>query len=234
MEFFQTKKKNTFRIKKCENCEFSSHSDEELNLHEQICYKKHLTHEINVKNYPSSNNLNGGKDLDYIMDIACSNNTPNSLKIIKNNEMGTISGEKYLVNESIELEHFVERNHIKLPNFNSGHYDLSESSMNKSVSGFMGSAAYSQNNSFNIPNPGSDHKINNNNLGEIPKQHKLCIISPSDHKDRKDKNRKCIVCKNLKIGEIVKMFACNDIVHLHCFKEELIGSICPSCNNIIQ
>ena len=80
-------------------------------------------------------------------------------------------------------------------------------------------------------------KINNLNIKDTSvgfKDYKICIISPHDLRDRKQKNRKCIVCYKLKIGDMVKVFECNDIVHWQCFSDNLFGLPCPNCKGTIQ
>ena len=239
MDFFHLKSKNSFSSHFCAYCNFSSHNKDDLVLHEKNCrniknnpnYERAITNTFD-NTLEEISNFNAAVDLDH-----SDNPTPISFKLIKTNYSGYKSNEISLGDNEYEMHNLNKIHHqnnnplleISLKNSESFQSCLS---LNKSLNNFNQNASFSQNSSNQ-----NQIEINNLNIKDTSvgfKDYKICIISPHDLRDRKQKNRKCIVCYKLKIGDMVKVFECNDIVHWQCFSDNLFGLPCPNCKGTIQ
>lgn len=239
MDFFQIKPQKSFSLFYCTKCDYSTHNNDEFNIHEKNCdfqvnYNK-LKPDQTIK-YTYDDNIEIVGDINAGHEN-CGNPTPNSFKYINNLLCGSISDEKYCVDQEFELEKLVNKNQINFPKIgnsigSSDNFQTSYISFNNSQNNNNENASIGQNNSLNLVTG-----FNNLNIftpEENIKQNKLCVISPNDFRDRRDKKRKCIVCFKLKIGDMVKVFDCHDIVHLFCYNDNLYKFPCPSCNRTLQ
>jgi predicted RNA-binding Zn-ribbon protein involved in translation (DUF1610 family) len=242
MEFFQLKKKNTFQQFSCPNCgNFSTHSNEESERHLLSCRGQKEFCDIHSNSQiPFGASQSQGCSQDVEMTTNYDTYPTSSLEHLAYNYCGSGSDEKFIINENINLQKLHESNRIQMPLMQTSipnslrlqeSFQMSSPSVSRSqTTNNAGNTVTSQNNSLIFLNGFNNLNINNpdtNNYSEF--QGKMLVISPTELRDRKEKNRKCITCNMLKVGDLVTVFDCHDVAHLYCFSEKLLSGPCPIC-----